>query len=297
MAFRKPPHPTSNQEANFTAEESSAEETSSGISSDPSPEMLRAYRTRGWLMPLCGILTAVIFCLTVPAWYGLCREICPPEISLLAGVLLSVVAIPFHILGGSAKPSRARRLRPLFYGVSILLNAMGSALCMTAYYVHIQTAPLPAVLFAAILPSAVLYTLTALLMQCMPHRYALLTGASAVLTLALIVIAIVFWVKNDNKVFFSFGFFNLLWTLISVIALHVACSDEESPALRFASFASFGILLGVAAIVLVILVCAGGDCDCDCSGDCCDCGDCGCGDASCGNGEKQSAHGKKKHVT
>ena len=108
-------------------------------------------------------------------------------------------------------------------------------------------------------------------------------------------------VSVRNKIlhegFFSFGFFNLLWTLISVIALHVACSDEESPALRFASFASFGILLGVAAIVLAILVCAGRDCDCDCSGDCCDCGDCGCGDASCGNGEKQSAHGKKKHVT
>ncbi len=285
MLFRKKSHNLDDPEENAAPE-------------SLSPETLRAYRTRGWLMPLCGFLTAMIFCLAVPVWYGLCREICPPEVSLLAGVLLSAAAIPFHIPGGSAKPSRVRRYRPLFYGVSILLNAMGSALCMTAYYIHLQSPPLPAVLCAAILPSVAIYGLTALLMQIKPRRYAPLTGALAVLTLALIITAIVFWVRNDNKVFFSFVFFNLLWTLISVIALHVACSDEGSPALRFASFASFGILLGVAVIVLAILVCAGGDCDCDCSGgDCCDCGDCGCGDAHCGGGEKHAHHSKKKHIT
>lgn len=277
MAFRKHPHPADEHEEREEAVSVEA----------PSPEALRAYRTRGWLMPLCGILTAVIFCLTVPAWYGLCGNVLKPMYSLIAGVLLSAAAIPFHIVGGSTKASPIRKYRRLFYVISILLNAVGSAFCMTAYYIHLATTPPPSVLFAAVLPSAVIYALTALLMQAKPHRYALLTGALAALTLALLIAAIVFWVRNDNKVFFSFCFFNLLWTLISTVALHFACTDEGSPALRFASFASFGILLGVAAIVLVILVCAGGDCDCD--GSCCDCGDCGCRGK-----EAPTTRGKKK---
>ena len=78
-----------------------------------------------------------------------------------------------------------------------------------------------------------------------------------------------------------------------MIALHVACSDEESPWLRFASFASFGILMAVGGIVLIILACAAGDgCDCDCSGDCCDCGDCGCG----GEGSGQNHATRKKKI-
>ena len=280
MAFRKHPHPADEYEEREEAVSPEA----------PSPETLRAYRTRGWLMPLCGILTALIFCLTVPAWYALCKTVLEPMYCLLAGVLLSAAAIPFHVAGGSEKASRLRPYRRLFYLVSILLNAVGSACCMTAYYIHLSTAPISAVLFAAILPSAVIHGLTALLMQIMPRRYALLTGALAVLTLALLIVAIVFWVRNDNKVFFSFSLFNLLWALISVVALHVACSDEGSPALRFASFASFGILLGVAAIVMIILVCASGDCDCD--GSCCDCGDCGCR----GKESPTNRAGKKKHI-
>ena len=106
------------------------------------------------------------------------------------------------------------------------------------------------------------------------------------MTVALIVVSIVFWVRSDSKVLFSFAFFDLLWTLIALIALHVACSDEESPWLRFSSFAAFGVLIAVGSIVLVILVCAGGGdgSDCDCGGDC---GDCGCGGTENGTGARK----------
>ncbi len=43
--------------------------------------------------------------------------------------------------------------------------------------------------------------------------------------------------------------------------------------LRFLSFASFGVFMLVGAVVLLILMCLGGDCDCDC--DCCSGCDCG----------------------
>ena len=65
-------------------------------------EQLRAYRTRGWVMPLCGALTALLFCLLVPVWCTVYAGI-PPYYLLLLGVLLSAVAIPFHLAGGKRR--------------------------------------------------------------------------------------------------------------------------------------------------------------------------------------------------
>ncbi len=248
------------------------------------PEQLRAYRTRGRVMSLCGALTSLLFCLMIPAWCTVYAGT-PAYYLLLLGVLLSAVAIPFHLAGG-----KRRKKATAGYIPSILLNTVGTSLCMGAYYVHIEAHPTVSILAASALISMGLYVLTALLMRLWPQRYPLLTGVVALVTVALIIASIVFWVKNDNKVFFSFAFFNLLWTLVSICALHVACSDESSPALRFASFASFGILLGVAAIVLVILACAGGDCDCDCGDGCCD-----CNGGDCGSGNKKSKKPARKY--
>lgn len=253
----------------------------------PTPEQIYAYRARGRILPLWGIAACILFALLVPVWYDFWNVANKDEafVFLILGVIFSILAIPFHILGSKRPQQRA-----LWYTLSILLNTVGTSHCMTAYYAFLGVRPSATPLLAGALISMGLYLLLALLMHLWPHRYPLLTGIVALLTLTLMVVSIVFWVKNDNKVFFSFVFFNLLWTLISVCALLAACTDEISPALRFASFASFGILLGVAVIVLVILACAGGDCDCDCSDGCCDCGD-------CGFGEKKKAGDARKRKT
>ena len=255
-----------------------SEKNSSG--QNTTPEMLQAYRDRGWQIPLFGILTVVLFCLVVPVWYDLFVGKLTPSPVLVIGILFSVLAVPLHALASSRKYLREGGIKPLLYVIGILLNSLGASICMTAYYLHIGAEPASTLLFAGTLIAVGLYFLTALFMQIRPARYPLITGLAALITLLLMVAAVILWIRNDNKLFFSFVFFNLLWVLISAAALHVACADETSPCLRFASFASFGILIGVAAIVLVILACAGGDCDCDCDcGDgCCDCGDCHPGD-------------------
>lgn len=256
----------------------------------PTPEQIYAYRVRGRILPLWGILTCILFSLLVPVWYDFWAV--PQDDAgalLILGVIPTILAIPFHILGGKRPANLA-----LWYTVSILINAVGTSHCMTAYYVFLGTRPTTASLLAGALVSMGIYLLTALLMHLWPHRYNRLAGIVALLTVVLMVVSIVFWVKNANKVFFSFVFFNLLWALISTFTLLAACSDELSPAQRFASFASFGILLGVAAIVLVILACAAGDCDCDCSD--CDCSSCDCGDCGLGGGGKKKAARKKGRI-
>lgn len=252
--------------------------------------MTRAHRVRGRMIPLIGVLTSLLFTVLVP---GLCEflpEDVTPGTALVGGVLLSLLAIPFHLLGGNRNILRAGWARTLLYGVGILINAMGTSLCMTAYYVHLDSKPTPSVLLAVVPALALLYGLVCLLIQVLPDRYGLGTGITSLLTVALMVVCIVFWVRSDSKVFFSFGCFNLIWVLITVIALHVSCSDDESPWLRFSSFASFGLLMAVASVVLLVLVCAGGDgCDCDC-GDGCG-GGCDCGGAcdGCGDGRERAA--------
>lgn len=247
--------------------------TEPSVPPDPSPtaEEIDAYRARGWILPLCGVMACILFSLLAPLWYDLWAGHAKPLVLVIVGILPSILAIFFHIRG-----SKRRQNGTPWYLWSILLNTVGTSLCMAAYYVFLETKPTATPLLAGALLSMGIYVLMAFLMKLWPHRYPLLTALVALLTVCLMVVSVVFWIKNDNKVFSSFVFFNLLWTLISVCALHVACSDETAPALRFASFASFGILLGVAAIVLVILACAAGDCDCDCGDGCCDCGDCGC---------------------
>ena len=249
-------------------------------------EMTRAYRERGRMIPLLGLLTSLLFVLLVPFFYGAMPGNVTPMTMVIAGALVSLAAIPLHLLGGAEGRIRAGWLRSLFYFGAILMNTAGTSLCMTAYYRHLGQAPTYAALLFGVLIPAGLFGLVCLLLQVSPDHYGRWTGLSALLTVVLIVVSIVFWVRSDSKVLFSFTFFDLLWTLIAVIALHVACSDEESPWLRFSSFAAFGVLMAVGSIVLIILACAaGGDgCDCDCGGDCCDCGDCGCGGTENGAG-------------
>lgn len=254
--------------------------------------MTRAYRGRGWAMPTVGFLTSLLFCLLVPFWYGVAEGRLNPWTALGLGVLLSLFAIPFHLLGGY-EGIPAEWVRSLLYGGSITVNALGTSLCMTAYYIHLGRVPTPSAMAAAVAVAAGLYALVCILMQVLPNSYGFITGIAALASLGLLIACAVFWVRSGDKTLFSFGFFNLVWVLITVISLRVACSDEGSPRLRFSSFASFGLLIVVAAVVMLILLCAGGD-GCDCDGDCCDCGDGDCCDCDGGGGEGHAARKRRR---
>ena len=239
----------------------------------------RACRIRGWVIPSVGFISSLLICLLLRVWYAPLAAI-SPFACLGFGVCLSLFAIPFHLLGGSRDVIPVEWVKRLLYAVGILANTVGTALCMTAYYVHLGALPSASEAMAALLAAVVLYGLAALFIGILPHRFGTVTAAVSLLTVAAEVAAVVFWIRNEEKTLWSLGFFLLLQVLITVIALHVACSDDDSPWLRFSSFASFGVLMIAAAVVLLILVCAAGDCDCDC-------GDCGCGDCcDCGGGDK-----------
>ena len=63
---------------------------------------------------------------------------------------------------------------------------------------------------------------------------------------------------------------------------------------KWLAAAVFGILMAVGGIVLIILACAGGDCDCD--ADCCACDGCDCCDCCDrgGSSDTQAGHVARK---
>ena len=258
--------------------------------------MTRADRVRGRTLPLVGFLTSLLILLMIPVWYGILYGNVTPMACLCFGVLLALPAIPCHLLGGNREVIPIEWVRSLLYGAGILFNGMATALCVAAYYLHLGSLPSAAESRMVTVAVILLLGLTALLLQLFPDRYGVVTVAVSLLTVALGTASVVFWIRNDEKTLWSLGFFLLLWVLISVIALHVACSDEESPWLRFASFAAFGLLLLVAAVVLLILLCVAGDgCDCDCDGGCCDC-DGGCCDCGGGSDKPRARRKTRRHL-
>lgn len=243
----------------------------------PSPRRIRT--TASLLLGLFAVYCLLLFVL-VPLLCG--RD--KPTAALGLGVILSVLAIPFHILG-SKKRGPTRYTRPMFYILAMLLNTLGIALSQSAYYTHIKATDLAPSLIPGLLLPLGLAALLCLVLLILPRRYAGLTMAGGIITLLAAIIAVILWIVADplpDRILWSFLFFTLLALGATIVATYAAMEDDEPsaqgrlPCLRYLSFASFGLFLAVAAIVLLILMCAGGDCDCDCC-DGCDCGDCSSG--------------------
>ena len=236
----------------------------------------RAIRMRGLLLPLAGVVTVLLLCALTPAWYGAFLGNIQPIACLIFGAFLSLFAIPCHLLGGNRNVIGSAGVRSVLYVVGILINTAGTSLSMTAYYLHLGKLPTQGdmLLFGGC--AILLFGVLAVCMLLWSGRYQLVSWLVGLTTLGLWIVSTVFWIRTEDKALWSMGFFLLLWVGIAVISLCAACSDEKSSWLRFASFASFGLLLIVAFVVLIILLCAGGG-DCSCDGGCCDGCDCGGG--------------------
>ncbi len=200
-----------------------------------------------------------------------------PRSMLVVGIVLLLVSIPFHLLGGRKRTGQ-RGWRRMWYGIVLIVNTGGMMFCQAAYYTHIQAdAPETALMAGVVIPLALMLLLWGAV-SIFPMRYAGLTLSGGLLAGACLIAALVFWIRNSgtrDAVFFSYLFFTLLGLLGLIIAQYAACEDDtDATCLRYVSFASFGILLIAAVIVFIILMCAAGDCDCDCGDGCCDGCDC-----------------------
>ncbi len=181
------------------------------------------------------VLSAIsthIATLLFSGWYG-----------LVAGVALMVLAIPFHMAG--------KKLNAI-YLVSFFLNSVANGCSVSAYYIQTKTATNPFDLIIAAIPAvSILFLAYVTLQLCAKTKRFSLTFVSA-LTLILMIIAVVFWIKT-GFLFFSFGFFSLLISLFYLGVFGVTVNHDERPVLRDVSYGSYGSFIILTVIVIAIL--------------------------------------------
>ncbi len=256
------------------------------------PEPLEKTYIRRSTLWLLGLMAGgcLVLVKLVPLWYGLFPP--SPKILLLIGALIMAAAIPFHAVAGCRRMKKYA-WRRILYIPAILLNFIGVSLFEAAYYTRIEVDPPVSELIAGAVIPIGLCALICLFVVLLSDYLSVLVLIFGGLTLGGIVTCIVFWVKaglSAASVLWSFALFNLLGVLMVAVALIYAAGEVSdlygegaSPApdtendaawgwMRFLSFSSFGLFLIVGAVILLILICAGGDCDCDCGCDSCDCG-------------------------
>lgn len=222
-------------------------------------------------------LSSLLLCMGVPPVVGWIPATWKGWIPAAIGLGVALAAIPLHAVASSSAVLGRRGLKSLLYGLSILVNTVGTTLSASAYAAHTGQNVSAVPMFSAVALPCLLALVLVVLLLLLPAKQSLVSGIHALVTLFLCIGAVVCWIINDNKLFFSFLFFHLLNLLIAEICLHCACEETESPWLRFSSFGSFGLLLIVGAVVLLILLiaCGGDGCDCDCGDGCCEGCDCG----------------------
>ena len=180
-------------------------------------------------------------------------------VGIIVGLALIVPAVVFHILG--------KKTAPLAF-LPIVLNGFGSGLIAGGYYTHISATPsLAGCLIGAGFVCFVI--LVGLLVYRFTGSRGAVEAASALLSIALIILFAVLWGVQGGVVYPMLFFCSLVIPLYTIV-FH-SCTTGDDPAIEQASFWSFIVVLSV---FLVVIVAIGGDCDCDCSG--CD-GGCDCG--------------------
>ena len=176
---------------------------------------------------------STIFALSIcTEWYG-----------LVIGAVLMVLAVPTHIF--------AKKHNSL-YILSYALNTIGSGFAASAYYLEKQLTVIPENLFLPMLIPAIVSLVTYLLVRLFPKIKKFVLAISTIGTIAMLIAFAVLWIKNGYE-FYSFAFFNSVFTLFYIVVDAVTAGEYDRLVIRDISFGSFGIFLVIALVVLFII--------------------------------------------
>ena len=164
-------------------------------------------------------------------------------LSAAIGILPVAIAVIFHMLG---KKNR------IFYAVSILLNICSSAIFTGMYYTNADKTPSIKELLVASVGALIILNLSYAFLHILP-KYSVYTGLCGImLCIGLAIYNIVMWISVGG-VCYSFGFFSLVIAFMCLFAIICINETPTAKALRYASFAGFGVAIIVAVVVLFIL--------------------------------------------
>lgn len=185
------------------------------------------------------IIAYILFAFSTVFAISVCKE----WYGLIVGAVLMVLAVPAHIFAKKHK---------ILYLLSYILNAVGCGFATSAYYLEKQHSVVPESLFLPMLIPAIVSIFTYLLVRLFPNAKKFVLTIATIGTIAMLIAFAVMWIKNGYE-YYSFAFFNSVFTLFYVVTDAVTIGEYDRNVVRDISFGSFGIFLVIAMVVLFII--------------------------------------------
>ena len=193
------------------------------------------------LLAACGAMVAMM--MTAPGAMHLGNK----WVALAVAATLMIGAIT---LFGLAEQRRPEKNSPLLWGVCYLLNSVANGFSLAAFYIHAKVTVTAADLLPGTLPAMGVVALAALL--CGLRRKRLALWMTGFLTAALVVTSFIpaMWPVGFPR---SAVLFSALAAAMYLAVYGVTIGRGERPVLRDVAYGSFGALIVITFVVLLII--------------------------------------------
>ena len=173
----------------------------------------------------------------------LATQICPKWYGLAIGIVMMIIAIPFHCKG-----------KEVLWGylASFLINSIASGFVVSAYYLKSESVLDIGSLLIGAIPAAAIVFLVYLKLQRFNKTKKVTITVAAIINVVLTITVIVFWIMHGNVVF-SFGFFCSLISFFYLCVFGITINHDERSVLRDISLGSFGSFIIISVVVIFIL--------------------------------------------
>lgn len=188
---------------------------------------------------LFSLIAIGIFILT--SFFAVC--VCTKGCGLIVGIVLMVLAIPFHVLGKKI---------PIGYLISFVINSIANGFSVSAYYlIKDISIDLRGMIFAVVPAVAVLF-IVYLMLQIWGKTKRVTVSVAVIVNILLMFGMCALWVIYGS-VPYSFGFFSLIICMFYLCVFGITINHDERAVLRDVSFGSFGSFIILTVVVIFIL--------------------------------------------
>lgn len=194
-------------------------------------------------------------------------------IALGAAAAMTLAAIPVHLLAGHKRP---HPYFALLWILCYLMNSVANGLSIAAFYIHAEHAVKTGELLQGTLPAMAVMAVAAAGLLCFPARKKLVLWTAGILAAVLVAAS---WIPAvwDAQPQRSMMLFGALTAIFYLVVYGRIVGREDRILLREISFGSFGALIIITLVVLVIIT----------DGDALDFADIGGGDSPFANRKKK----------
>lgn len=173
----------------------------------------------------------------------LATQICQKWSGLAIGIVMMIIAIPFHCIG---------KKKIWSYLVCIATNSIASGFVVSAYYLKNEITLESYHLLIGAIPAVAIIFLVYLMLQIFNKTKKVTIIVAAIINAVLTIFATVLWIINGN-VIFSFGFFCSLISFFYLCVFGITINHNERSVFRDISFGSFGSFIIISVVVIFII--------------------------------------------